>query len=440
MLLIHTPEITPRVNYCFHLIFRDILQISFQLTTREDDFLKAKRPKFSYGSKAINDELFFRSADLLFQTGIIKQEVNSIRFNNMPALFPVEHDSVLPFDPFAACFYLVSRYEEYLPHEKDDHLRYESAQSIAFQQGFLHKPMVNIWAGFIRDTLLKRFPEIHFPVRRFRHIATIDIDNAWAYKGKGFIRNTGGIFSDLFKRDFKNLKRRIKVIAGIQKDPYDTYDHQEKIFGQYRITPIYFFLIGDYARYDKNVPHHNKAFQNLIRSLADRAEIGIHPSYGSGNSASKLSSEISRLSKIIERKIHLSRQHFLRLQIPETYRNLIRQGISDDYTMGYPDSIGFRAGICTSFYFFDLEREMETSLRVHPFCLMDGTLKDYMKLKPTETFSMIDELLAEVRNVSGDLISLWHNESFAENDRWKGWRKVYEYLLEKTSQNERTAA
>jgi hypothetical protein len=112
---------------------------------------------------------------------------------------------------------------------------------------------------------------------------------------------------------------------------------------------------------------------------------------------------------------------------------LLEYDITDDYTMGYPDQPGFRASICTPFFFYDLDLEFETSLKVHPFCLMDGTLKDYMKLEPHETFALMTELVSEVKAVHGEFIAIWHNESFAENERWKGWRAVFEYLLKEAA-------
>jgi hypothetical protein len=99
--------------------------------------------------------------------------------------------------------------------------------------------------------------------------------------------------------------------------------------------------------------------------------------------------------------------------------------------MGYPDQPGFRASICSPYFFYDLDLEIETALRLHPFAIMDGTLRDYMNIKPEDAASIINPLIEEIKKVKGEFISVWHNESFAENERWKGWRKVYEDMIEK---------
>jgi hypothetical protein len=108
---------------------------------------------------------------------------------------------------------------------------------------------------------------------------------------------------------------------------------------EYDLQPLYFILIANYGEYDKNLPVNNLKFQQLIKSLSDYAEVGIHPSFGSSTSYKLLTSEIERLSRILNREIVISRQHFLRLDFPITYRNLIQADITDDYTMGYASAL-----------------------------------------------------------------------------------------------------
>lgn len=426
MLLIYTHRLTSRNKYTFKLIFENILGIEIKITTNKDEFIAWDKHKLTYCKQAIGDEAFFISTELLFQTGIVVQEPTTTRWNGSKVFFPVAKTSAMPFDPFAAAFLLVSRYEEYLPHLKDRHGRFIPAQSMAFQNGFLQQPVVNQWAWEIKKILEKKFGVLASNERKYKFIPTIDIDNAWAFRHKGFIRIGGGLFSDLFKLDFKSFKSRFKSVFHFQKDPYDTYDIQYKLFEYYKLKPIFFILLADYATFDKSVPHQNKHMQSLIKYMGDIGDVGIHPSYASAENPAKIRNEIARLGHILHQEIHLSRQHFLRLSIPETYQRLLEYDITDDYTMGYPDLPGFRASICTPFFFYDLDLEIETSLRIHPFAIMDGTLKDYMNIDPGKAMDIINPLINSVKSVHGDFISIWHNESFAENERWKGWTKIYE--------------
>lgn len=133
---------------------------------------------------------------------------------------------------------------------------------------------------------------------------------------------------------------------------------------------------------------------------------------------------------MLKREITASRQHFLKLNLPYTYRQLLDQDIQMDFTMGFAAEPGFRAGICTPFFWYDLEAEVATSLRVYPFALMEGTLRDYMNLDADEALKTIQQIVDEVKKVGGTFISLWHNESLSDQKRWKGWVRVYEQMLE----------
>jgi len=202
-----------------------------------------------------------------------------------------------------------------------------------------------------------------------------------------------------------------------------------EIIKKYKLKAIYFFLLGDYGLNDKNLPIESKKFQSLIKMLGDYAQIGIHPSYGSNKSKEQLKKEVARLSGVLHRDVTQSRQHFLKLTLPETYRNLIDLDITDDYTMGFASQIGFRAGICSSFNFYDLDMELETKLKIHPFAMMEGTLKYSMKIRPEDAMMKIQPLIDEVRKVDGVFMSLWHNDTLNDRKIWLGWKTVYEQMV-----------
>lgn len=430
MLLIYTPKITSRNKYIFRLIFHEILGVKTNFTTLVSEYKEHTGPKLNYSlNKQLPDEIFFHSRNLLFETGISEQNVLVSEFNSCKVFYSTVKNSALPFDPFAASFYLVTRYEEYFPHKRDEYDRFDDRESLAFKSSFLQRPVVNIWAGWIRDILLKKYPSLHFEERQYQYISTIDIDNAYAYKEKGLVRNIGGFAKAISRRDFKDLGERIKVLSGVKKDPYDTYDLQLEIQRKYKLKTIYFFLLGDYGVNDKNVSIESKKFQSLIKKIGDYADVGVHPSFGSNRNPEQLKIEIERLSKTLHQEITKSRQHFLKLTLPHTYRTLIDFDITDDYTMGYASQLGFRAGICTSFHFYDLDMEAETKLRVHPFSVMDATLKYYMKIGAEEAMEYVEPIIKEIKQVNGTFISLWHNEILSNEKQWLGWKDLYEQIV-----------
>lgn len=428
-MLIYTHRVTNRLEYIFKQVFTEMLGLSYTITTDEEAFAASELPKISYAYNPVGNELFFQAKNILFESGINEQNISIIEWENTKAFFSTGKKSVLPFDPFAASFFLLSRYEECLPHIRDNYDRFEAKESIAYQQDFLKKPVVNIWVKKIKELLIEKYPQLNFRQNSYQYISTIDIDNAYAYKRKGLLRTFGAFGKDIISFNMPQLKERIKVLLGRMQDPYDTYDYQFSLQQKYKFRPVYFFLLADYDVNDKNVPHHNRKFQALIKSIADRADVGIHPSFNSNKIADKIETEIDRLSDIVHREITKSRQHFLILHFPKTYRNLIDLDITDEYSMGYAQETGFRAGICTPFNYYDLDLETATKLKVHPFTVMDATLKYYMKFTPDQAIEHVKQMVQEVKAVDGTFISLWHNETLSEKDQWQGWRKVYEETI-----------
>lgn len=439
MLLVFVDKITNRLGYTLNLIFKDILGVDYRITTHKEDFLKYEGAKFSYSKRKIGDEVFLYSTDFLFETIIEIKELNLFNYNGNPALFRTySKKSIFPFDLLASSFYFVSRYEEYLPFIQDKQGRFRYEESLAFKNCFLHKPVVNIWANLLGQKLKEAYPEIKFSKHYFRYYNTIDVDSAYSFKEKGFARKVFGFFRDFIKGDFSECLFRLKVLFGRKTDPYDTFNYQISLIKKYKLKTIYFILFGHYGKYDKNISPTNRRFQRLIKFLCDYAKVGIHPSYSSFDDEEELTTQIKDLVSVIHKPVLRSRFHYLKFVLPVSYRRLLDNMISDDYSMGYSNAIGFRAGICSGFNFYDLEFDTETKLRIHPFAVMDVALKNGLGLNPSEATERIKKIVDEIIEVDGDFISVWHNESLCERYKWKGWREVYENMLEYVSTIDRT--
>ncbi|GAB1307638.1 polysaccharide deacetylase family protein [Urechidicola sp. KH5] len=429
MLLVYTHKITPRLNYIFKQIFVRIIQIPIDFTTSIEAFVAHNGPKMSYTNKPLGSEFHIRSHQLLFDQGINDLEINVFDWEGIPCFFATGKSSAIPFDLFAASFYLISRYEEYLPYVQDAHERFSAEDSLAYKFKFLERPLVDIWAFKFLESIKEKFPDYTYSSRTFEFVPTFDIDNVYAYKHKGIIRNTGGFFRDILRFQFPNLLERILVLLRVRKDPYDTYQFILNQTKKYNLKTIFFFLIGDYTTYDTNVSSTNSNYKSLIKSIADYVDVGLHPSYFTMTNTKKLKTEKSRLESIVNRPITKSRQHYLRIKMPDTYQNLIDLDITEDHSMGYANRYGFRASTCTPFYFYDLDFEIQTPLKVVPFAVMDGTLNYYLKLVPAVSKVRICQMIDEVKNVNGKFVLLFHNETLSETDVWKGWRKLFRDVL-----------
>ncbi len=171
--------------------------------------------------------------------------------------------------------------------------------------------------------------------------------------------------------------------------------------------------------------------KDLVTKVSEFSEIGIHPSFKTPAIPKKISVEKRRLEKISGKKINKSRQHYLKFTLPDTYNHLIAAGIKEDYSMGFADMPGFRAGTCKPFYFYDLKNEKSTDLKIFPITVMEGSFINYLKIPPHDALDYIFKMIEEVKNVNGTFISIWHNHTLSETSMYKGWRYVHDKMIER---------
>jgi hypothetical protein len=430
VLFVYTAELNPRVEYAFSLFFESLITTPYKLTKDIAEYKTYSGPKLNYSAQQIEkDKLFFQSHGLLTQTGIVLQEITVSEWNGLKIFYQVK-DSVLPFDIFAAGFYLVSRYEEYLNSAPDEHHRFKSGDSLAFKNNFLNMPIVNLWALELKKLLLKEYPQLTIKENTYKFIPTIDIDIAYAHLGKKIGVTLGSYFKLLSRFKIGGIFNKAFVLLGLRKDEYDTYQYQEEIFKKYSIRPIYFFLAGKRTTYDRNIDTDSVPFSALIKKLSSFADVGIHPSYHSASQAEIVGEEIKRVENNLTEKVTKSRQHFLKIVLPDTYRCLAQLGIADDYSIAYADAPGFRAGICVPFLFYDLKAEQTLPVRLHSTIAMEGTFNEYLHRSPEEAISTIQKLILQVKMCNGEFIGIWHNHSLNDKGHWNGWRKVFEAMIE----------
>ena len=329
----------------------------------------------------------------------------------------------IPFDVFSASFYIISRYEEYLPHQTDLHGRYLPEQSILFQLESLESPLVDKWC-------LELAKHLKISVSRsYKFISTIDVDNAYAYKFKPLHIKIGGTLKALVNRNTEDLKRRVATYFGGKSDPYDTYSLIENVHKQHKVEGIYFFLLSNRSTQDKNLSFTNKHLRALVSALQSENLTGIHPGYNSYLDKKITLEEKLRLESIIDEEVKHSRQHFLKFKFPDTPEILDSIGIKHDYSLAYASVLGFRAGTCTPFKFYNLREEKTTNLTLHSSPIMDATLNNYLKVTPETAVKLAHNIIKEVKEVKGELVTIWHNETLSDIREWKAWRPVFEEII-----------
>ena len=411
MLLIYTQKVTPRIVYIFKHLCTHILGIPINFTSKIEEFIAHDGPKLSYGKQALGNEFFIQNVDLLLEQGFSEIEIKVQPWDDTIGFFALAESSDLPFDIFAASFYLLSRYEEYLPHVKDAFGRFPASESIGFQENFLHKPIVDIWAYKFQEILMERFPQLEHKKRAYHNSTIITSENTFIFKNKGFLRSFVGLLSDLVQFNIGKVIDRLQVWIRIKSDPNDTFEDLISIIREDKIETLFMFQLSDFSRHDRNISHNRIPHRAVIKSVADYSKVGLLMGYYAMEDIRILRKEKLRLEDIVHSSVEHAMNHQYNLRLPDQYNNLIELEINNDYSMGYPDKLGFRAGTSTSYLFYDINMEVTTPLKVHPYAFNSNVVAKMTRNKLNEDLRRI---ILETKEVQGTLRSVFSNHDFSQ--------------------------
>ncbi len=430
-MIIYTQHITNRLMFVLDLVFKRMLDIHYTVVNDRGRLTPDDHtPVINYSPELIGNYFRIRPYGLLSETGLRMYEIKVKDGDTGIPVFFTTDEGDIPFDIFSAIFYLVSRYEEYLPFEADKHNRFPARASVAWKNNFLDLPVVNYWVKNLAKELSSFYPGLILKLPRFSYQPTIDVDQAWAVKNKPFIKIAGGLVKDALKGNAKKVRFRLDILSGKSDDPFFTLPEWDKLHDSFADKLKVFILAGNTSCYDMIVSPENRNWQQMVKTISLKYQAGLHPSYSSHKKESAILREKQLLESLTGNPVIISRQHFLKLRFPDTFRNLLKSGIREDHSMSYPDYPGFRAGIAFPFPFYDLEKDISTELMIYPFAVMDRTLKDYLGLTPSMAIEKLEKLINSVKETGGLFISVWHNDSLSDYDEWKGWKSVYLKMIE----------
>ena len=421
-LLIYTPEITIRLRYVAQQFFSRILGLKFALTTDRSAFLTYSGPKLAYAKQSLGVGLWMKSHDLLFDGGIEDYPIGVVEWSGIPCFFQTAEHEPIACDLLAASFYLLTRYEEYLPHVSDEHGRFPAAQSLGARHGFLTLPVVDLWAQRLLGLLTEQFGDLKAQKNVYHYCSMLNVSASHEFLYRGFLRQISGVLMDILGFKLRRLGYRALVGMGIKRDPYDLYEEVLKAHKKLGQVPKVFFQLDQYGPFDKNVSPYNRHFQHLIKSVGDYAQIALAASYASFDDPELLLEEKKVLSDIVHRPIDSCKTRYNRLNIPLTYRDMVDAGFTQDYSMGYTHDLGFRAGTCTPFYFYDLYLEMQQPIMVYPFAV-----QDYALLKEKSVADALRKMQAmydQVHQLGGWMGVIFSMELLGSPHKYD-WKKLY---------------
>jgi len=410
---IFTSKRNPRVIYVLNLVFTERLGLDVSIFSDRNAFESVVGPKLNYSHETFEGVFQIIPEGILFEKRVQSQNIKVELEGKLPILFSNATIGI-GHDVFAAIFYLVSRYEEYLPHRKDEHGRFASTESILYKFDAVKIPIVDHYVARLLNLLLEIFPHIELKRSMYGLEVSIDVDRVFAFKAQGIARTLGGLLKDVFYAQ-RNLSKRISVMIGQSNDPLDIYDEILECCRDERINTVFFFQVGETSRFDINNPVHLPKIVDRINQIAIESKIGLHPSYFTSERNDLFAMELERLRTITSANVLRSRQHYLKFRLPDTYRKLHEIGITDDYSMGYPDINGFRASTSTSFLFYDLDREEQLPLRIHPLVFMD-LLSTRTQSDQESCLEEAMNLISVIKQFGGIFSSAWHPEALVGID------------------------
>lgn len=468
MLTVHIPNTyIPERSYIIQTLLSYFLGIDIQLLTEErsDVLIEVK-----------NDQTgkTLRIADILFQTpnnqwltkeSLPKQPLDfwdttntlpdgllvssklsiiygdKIKGTNLNKVYITEdQDEIyIGIDIFGSAFFMLTRYEEYVKNDRDQHDRFPAIASLAYQEGFLERPIINEYVEILWWCMKRLWPRLERKKRNFQMRVSHDVDVPFALAGiklLQLIRSCGG---DIIKRSNpasawrRFLSWRAVKQGDYTKDINYTFDRIMDINEKHNIQSAFYFKTGcTNPVYDNGYSIEHENIRQLLRTIHKRGhEIGLHPSYETYRNTEQTKMEFVRLLRVCEEEGICQdqwggRQHYLRWQVPVTWRNWAEAGLNYDSTLSYADHAGFRCGVCYEYPVFDLEQRKKLPLIERPLIVMEGSVlgEQYMNLSGQEALDYMHRLKQRCKQFHGDFTLLWHNSSFVPPQMWKMYEKI----------------
>ena len=400
-----------------------MLGIPIEFANGSEEFRSAAVPRLAYTHHAIDGTVHVP------WTGAIDDlpsgEPPFGTWNDLPVLFRTNQGH----DLFAGTFYLLSLVNEIGTTDRDDHGRIPANALFTVRSGLADRPVVDEWAMQLAAAIEQCYPSFTGVKRTYRHVVTLDVDNLLRYAGRPLVRAVGATLNDLFRGRLASVADRWLVRTGARRDPYlRALDLIARCSPECDRSILFLLLKGNGA-YDHAAHLTPSALHSLGRARDAGVELGLHPSYLSSSSVELLHQESALLKDRLGSDHHLSRQHFLRWNLPGTLRQLSTMGVTEEHSLGFHDRAGFRAATCTPFLWYDLEREEVSNLMLWPFIAMDSALIERQGLDADHVASTMNDFSDRVRAVRGTFVSVWHDRYLSGHAEFAAWPSVFEQVV-----------
>lgn len=354
----------------------------------------------------------------------------------------VSKDSIrLGIDILGSAFFMLTCYEELIKQESDIYGNFPFTSSLAYQEGFLDRPIINEYVEILWKCLKLLWPQVERKKRAFRVLPTHDVDVPIKFSSMGLIFR--GIGHYLIKEpDLRLLSRWIygsfsRLLNPVRDPNFKGLKTLMKFSERHNLQSSFYFMGADPGNEKDNG---YDPLQKIIVSLMEEMErrghkIGFHAGYTTTDNQRLFIGEKEKVEKACGHKIKEGRHHYLRFKMPGTARIWEKAGMEFDSSLGYAMHNGFRCGVCYPYPLFDIEERRRLNIQERPLIVMDSTLASPVEgegLSPAQAYTRVMELAKACYKFSGDFVLLWHNGAL--DGEWYEWRQLYESILRDLSE------
>ena len=435
-------------HYSLDILIGEFLGLNYEVDSYEGNLIEitlcSTTSNFMVSKKITIDASFFHIADEHWLTSesmpILPLNVwepsddnilSKLVKNTIPVLYGqpglVEKNGHLhlSLDIFGSSFFMLSRYEELITEDRDQHDRFPGWASVAFKAKFLSRPIVNEYLEVLWACLSQLWPHLKRKERKATNFITCDTDwpfDPALYRFKAAIKRCA--YTLIKERNVKNsfitLLSYLLVKIGVKvNDRYrESIDWIMDVNEQIGNRVAFYFILKNTSNLDTQEDFDSQKIRTLFQSIASRGhEIGIHPGYNTYKDPIMFKKTVIEFKRVLrEEAIKYEaiggRQHFLRWDTACTPHLWNDNGLSYDSSLAFPDKSGFRSGVCYEYTMYDLINRTKLRLKQYPLTVMETTIisKRYesrgYRNNAKERFFYLKKVTQKYK---GTFNLLWHN-------------------------------
>ncbi len=434
----------PERTFVLEYIFAERLDIKINITSSDINYTQILLPnkkKIQINDAFFNnhkDELSYLSLDYL-PNSIKYVKLENFSSSDIPIIFGENTLRIrvggvkINFDFLADIFFYLSRWEENLTFARDDLDRPIEQKLFIVKKNLYKRPVVDEFVVFLAELIQKTGYTRYSLKKDFNIIPTHDVD--YVKKWKNTFHAWKEIGGDTIKR--KNLKRsiynfllwmssKLKFID----EPNDTISKFMNFADQYQRKAVFFFMSGGMTHWDSYNIGDSMIMKNWAEKIVNNNHtLGLHPSILSARSKELFHIEIQNFQNITQYSVCCSRQHYLRLIVPQTWQVLEQNDVGWDSSCGFSDFLGFRCGTANPFQVFDIKKRKKLRLRERPLIVMDTAIVEHIKMTPEEAINEIIQLKKQIMRLGGEFVFLLHNSSLKAFE-YKNYQKLIPVLYQ----------